>query len=230
MFKILLRIFLVIFLLQLAYVVVLKWVDPPITVTQMVSKAQGFGLKKDYVKLEDISINAQLAAMAAEDIRFLRHHGFNLKRIKGAVKDFIYGRRQQGSSTISQQVAKNVFLWQGGGLFRKGMEAYLTLEIEAIWGKKRILEVYLNVIEMGDGNFGIEPASRHYFHKSAKDLTRQEAALIMCSLPNPKKYSIQPVSAFVANCSPRTLNRMNELTSLDSTQQFLGIRRYEKSF
>jgi len=212
--KVFVRIFLVIFFLQLAYMIVLKWVDPPITVTQIVSWAEGYGIKKDYVKLKDMSINAQLAAIAGEDTTFLEHHGFNFKRIEIAIWHYHHHTPQEGSSTLSQQVAKNVFLWQKGGFLRKGIETYLTI---------MILEVYLNVIEMGDGVFGIEAASQHYFHKSAKDLTQQEAAIIVSYLPNPRMYSEGKYPAIVASRLLTILFHMKKFSSQPIYRQFLGM-------
>src|SRR6185436_2769288 len=159
----------------------------------LVSWISGDGLKRDYISRKKISDNARLAVIAAEDQLFPDHSGFDWKSIKKAMA---YNKRKpnriHGASTISQQVAKNVFLWQGRSKFRKGLEAYFTFMIELIWGKKRILEVYLNVIEMGRGIYGIEAASQSYFNKPAASLTRAEAACITACLPNPKKYSVKP--------------------------------------
>ena len=136
--------------------------------------------------------------MAAEDQLFPEHNGFDWKSIEKAMK---YNKKKpgriRGASTISQQVAKNVFLWQGRDWIRKGLEVYFTKMIEWIWGKKRILEVYLNVVEMGKGVFGAEAAAQAYFNKPAKKLTRNEAAMIAAGLPNPKKYTVKPVSPYV---------------------------------
>ena len=126
-----------------------------------------------------------------------------------------------GASTISQQVAKNVFLWQHGGYFRKGLEVYFTFMIETFWSKKRILEMYLNVAEMGDGIFGVEAAAEHYFHTSAKNVTRKQAALIAACLPNPQGYTIKPLSAHVASRYPWILNQMNHLESDPDIEKLL---------
>src|ERR1043165_7979234 len=151
------RIFLLLFALQLLYIILLKWMDPPITITQFYSWISGDGLKRDYVSGNEISSNLKLAVISSEDQIFPDHSGFDWKNIKKAME---YNQRKpnriHGASTISQQVAKNVFLWQGRGWIRKALEAYFTKMIEWIWGKKRILEVYLNVIEMGQGVFGVE--------------------------------------------------------------------------
>jgi monofunctional biosynthetic peptidoglycan transglycosylase len=145
-----------------------------------------------------MSSNAGLAVIAAEDQLFTDHNGFDWKSIEKAYQNNQKRpSRVRGASTISQQVAKNVFLWNGRSWFRKGLEVYFTFMIEKIWGKKRILEVYLNVSEMGKGIFGMEAAARSYFKKPAKKLTRSEAAKIAASLPNPKKYTVKPLSKTV---------------------------------
>ncbi len=199
------RIFAYLFVAQLLYIVILKWVDPPITAIQLGDWVQGHGLKRDYVNIEEISPNARLAVMASEDQLFPDHSGFDWKSIE---KAYEYnqkkpGRVMRGGSTISQQVAKNVFLWNGRSYLRKGLEAYFTFMIEHIWGKRRILEVYLNVAEMGKGIFGIEAAARVYFNKSAAKLTARESAMIAACLPNPKKYTVKPISSRVQARYPK---------------------------
>ena len=206
------RVFIFLFFLQLFCILLFKWVDPPITITQLVSCISGDGLKRDYVGWKKISYNAKLSVIASEDQLFPDHNGFDWKSIKKAMA---YNKRKpnriHGASTISQQVAKNVFLWQGRTKFRKGLEAYFTFMIELIWGKKRILEVYLNVIEMGKGIYGIEAASQSYFNKPAASLTRTEAATIASSLPNPKNYTVKPLSNYVASRRQTILQQMNNL-------------------
>lgn len=206
------KIFFILFIAQLIYIVALKWIDPPITVTQLVSFFGGYGLKRDYVNYNAMSTHAKLAVISAEDQLFPDHNGFDVKSIEKVIMgDKKKSSRLRGASTISQQVAKNVFLWQGRSWIRKGIEAYFTFMIEKIWGKKRILEVYLNVSEMGKGIFGIEKASLHYFNKSAKRLTRKEAAMIAACLPNPKKYSVKPPSKYINQRYPWVLRQMNNL-------------------
>jgi monofunctional biosynthetic peptidoglycan transglycosylase len=206
------KIFLVLFIAQLVYIILLRWVDPPITVTQFTSWIGEEGLTRDYVDIEDMSPNIRLAVIASEDQLFPDHNGFDITSIKEAFvnkgKKF---KRVRGASTISQQVAKNVFLWQGRSWIRKGLEAYTTFMIELVWGKRRILEMYLNVSEMGKGVFGIEAASRYYFRKSAKKLTRMEAALITAGLPNPKKYRVSPPSNYVAQRGEQIVVQMANL-------------------
>ena len=217
------RIFLWIFIFQFFYILLLRWVNPPITITQLVSWVSGHGLKRDYVGRNSISPNARLAVIASEDQLFPDHEGFDWKSIKKARK---YNERKpgrvRGASTISQQVAKNVFLWQGRSWIRKGLEVYFTFMIEVLWGKKRIMEVYLNVIEMGDGIFGIEMASEIYFNKPAKNLTKQEAALIAACLPSPKRYKVKPLSSFVAARSRTIVQQMNNLQGDPDVQRIIG--------
>lgn len=207
------KVFLILFVAQLVYILLLKWVDPPITVTQFSSWVKGEGLNRDYIDIDDMSPNIRLAVIASEDQLFPDHNGFDIQNIKDAWKERNkkIRKRVRGASTISQQVAKNVFLWQSRSWVRKGLEAYTTFMIEMIWGKKRILEMYLNVSEMGKGIFGIEAASRYYFKKSAKKLTRMEAALITAGLPNPKKYKVNPPSTYVVQRGEQIVVQMNNI-------------------
>jgi monofunctional biosynthetic peptidoglycan transglycosylase len=206
------KIFIVLFIAQLVYIFILRWVDPPITVTQLVSLVSGHGLKRDYINRDEISPNAALAIIAAEDQLFPDHNGFDIKSIERALKhNTKKPNKARGASTISQQVAKNVFLWQDRNWIRKGMEAYFTFMIELVWGKERILETYLNVAEMGKGVFGIEAASQKYFKKPAKKLTRTEAAMIASCLPNPKKYRIKPISPYIEKKYPWVRKQMNNI-------------------
>lgn len=224
------RIFIFLFFFQLFCILLFKWVDPPITITQLVSWISGEGLKRDYVGWKKISYNAKLSVIASEDQLFPDHNGFDWKSIKKAMA---YNKRKpnrsmRGGSSISQQVAKNVFLWQGGGYFRKGLEAYFTFMIELIWGKKRILEVYLNVIEMGKGIYGIEAASRSYFNKPAATLTRAEAATIASCLPNPKNYTVKPLSSYVAGRRQTVLQQMNNLEGDPDIQNIIKEEMVKK--
>jgi monofunctional biosynthetic peptidoglycan transglycosylase len=210
--KILLWAFLIVVAMPVAYVLLLKWVDPPVTMTQLGSFFEGHGLRRDYVDFSEMSPNVRLAVMASEDQLFPDHGGFDVKSIQQAMD---YNKRKpgrvRGASTISQQTAKNVFLWQGRSWVRKGFEVWFTFLIEALWSKERILEVYLNVIEMGEGVFGVEAAARHHFGKSARKLTRKEAAMIAACLPNPKSYTIKPMSRAVARRYPWVLRQMTNL-------------------
>jgi monofunctional biosynthetic peptidoglycan transglycosylase len=222
------RICLFMFISSLVYVIICRWVMPPITITQ-ISNSFSYGLKRDYVNWNEISPNVKLAAIASEDQAFPDHNGFDWNAIQKSLKPKKKGKKQKlplgsAASTITQQTAKNVFLWQGNGIMkyvRKIPEAYFTVLTELIWGKKRILEVYLNVIEMGPGIFGIEAASQHYFNKPAKNLTREEAAMIIACLPNPKKFSVKPVSGRVAWRYPQILQQMHNIEGDEDIQALM---------
>jgi monofunctional glycosyltransferase len=207
------RIFIILFVAQLVYIVILRWVDPPITITQLVSWVDGHGLSRDYVNYNEISSNMKLAVMASEDQLFPVHNGFDWKSIEKAMKNNSKKKTKiiKGGSTISQQVAKNVFLWQGRTWTRKGLETYFTFMIELVWGKERILEMYLNVAETGKGIFGVEAAAQKYFRKPAKKLSPKEAAMIAACLPNPKKYKVSPASAYITKRYPWVLTQMTNL-------------------
>ncbi len=151
----------------------------------------------DWVPLDRISRNIQLAVICSEDQHFVRHNGFDLKAIERAISENKKGQRIRGGSTISQQTAKNVFLWPQRSWLRKGLETYFTFVMELVWSKERIMEVYLNSIEMGKGIYGIEAASRHWFGKSAGKLTKDEAAAIAAILPNPRNYKANPASHYI---------------------------------
>lgn len=217
------RIFLWIFIFQFLYIILLRWVDPPLTITQLVSWVSGHGLKRNYISSREMSPNAKLAVISAEDQLFPDHSGFDWKSISKAMK---YNEKKpgriRGASTISQQVAKNVFLWQGRNWIRKGLETYFTFMIETFWSKKRILEVYLNVIETGDGIFGIEAAAQAYFNKPAKNLSRQEAAMIAACLPNPKRYPVKPPSSFILSRAAYIQRQMNNLETDPDIQEVIG--------
>lgn len=211
------KVFLYLLLASILYIVVCRFVWPPVTITQIGGLVGGYGLKRDYVSWDKISPNVKLAAIASEDQLFPDHNGFDWKSIEKSLNRKP-GRKKRvrggGASTITQQTAKNVFLWQGSGVMRyvrKAPEVFYTGAIELLWGKKRILEVYLNVIEMGPGIFGIEAASQAYFHKSAKNLTRAEAAMIIACLPNPKKFTVVPMSRRVSWRYPQIVSQMGHL-------------------
>jgi monofunctional glycosyltransferase len=211
-----LRTIIVLFLSSILYVVLLIWVMPPVTITQLAGLFTGYGLKRDYVSWNNISRNIKLAAIASEDQLFPEHQGFDWKSIDKSINGPTKKKRIRGggASTISQQTAKNVFLWQGSGwgrYIRKVPEFYFTQLIEWTWGKKRIMEVYLNVIEMGPGIYGVEAASKIYFHKHAKDLSRAEAAMIIACLPNPKKFTVAPLSHRVRWRYPQIMEQMDNL-------------------
>ena len=215
------RLFIFLFIAQFVYILLLKWVDPPFTITQLGSLFSGHGLKRDYVDLKEMSSYAKLAVITSEDQLFPDHNGFDFKSIEKAIKHNKKSKSLRGASTLSQQVAKNVFLWQGRSKFRKALEVYFTFMIELIWGKKRILEMYLNVSEMGKGVFGIETAARSHFNKSARTLTRYEAACIAACLPNPKMYTIKPMHSRVNQRCSWIMRQMSNLQNDPDIQKLI---------
>jgi len=216
-FKKLFKLFIALFVLSTVYGIACKWMMPPVTFMQLQSVFSGNGLKRDYVSWNDIPASVKLAAIASEDQLFPDHSGFDWKALEKSLNAKTKSSRRihgAAASTISQQTAKNVFLWQGEGVMRyvrKAPEFYYTLLVEWVWGKKRILEVYLNVIEMGKGIYGIEAASQAYFHKPAKNLSRTEAATIIACLPNPKRFTVVPESRFVQWKAQWILRQMSNI-------------------
>ncbi|MEP6747085.1 MAG: monofunctional biosynthetic peptidoglycan transglycosylase [Bacteroidota bacterium] len=216
------RVFLILFISQFVYILLLKWINPPITLTQLGSWITGHGLKRTYISAEKMSENVKLAVIASEDQLFADHNGFDFKSIEKAMKHNSKSKSLHGASTISQQTAKNVFLWQGRSWLRKAVETYFTFMIEKIWGKKRILEVYMNVAEMGEGIFGIEAAAQNNFKKPAIKLSLQEGAMIAACLPNPKKYTIRPLSRPVAIRYPWIIRQVNYLEGDEDLEPIVG--------
>lgn len=172
---------------SILWVVAYRFVAPPITFTMLGDVAGGRTVIKDWMPLSQIDPNMARAAIAAEDAKFCTHNGFDREAIEAAMKRNAKGGRIRGGSTISQQTAKNAFLWQGGGYFRKGLEAYFTLLIETIWGKRRIMEVYLNLAETGIATYGVNEGSKRYFGHDASRMSPVEAARLAAVLPLPKK-------------------------------------------
>ena len=190
--------------LSIFSVVVFRFVPVPITPLMLIRCGeQAFSddpirLKHDWVSLDEISKNLPLAVVCSEDQNFLNHSGFDMKAIERSMDAAKHGaKRLRGASTISQQTAKNVFLWPGRSWIRKGFEVYFTVLIEFVWGKERIMEVYLNSIEMGKGIYGAEAAAQFYWHTTAKNLSRSQAAALAAVLPNPRKYSANPPGPYV---------------------------------
>src|ERR1051326_4587386 len=165
-------------------------------------------LKKDWTSLDEISPNMQLAVVCSEDQNFFQHHGFDLNAIEKAMEHNEKHKRVRGASTISQQTAKNTFLYDGRNWIRKGFEVYFTFLIELFWSKQRILEMYLNVIEFGDGIYGAEAAAQEFFHTSAKKLSREQAALLAAVLPSPRKFSAVHPSSYVRSRQQWILGQM----------------------
>ena len=201
-------------LVPIALIALYTMVPPPITPLMIIRLIEGYGLHKDWTPLKNVSPAAYHAVIASEDNRFCQHSGFDWQAIEQVLNDYHAGKRLRGASTISMQVAKNVFLWPHRSYFRKALETYLTLFIESLWSKKRILEVYLNVVELGPGLYGIEAAAQRYFRKPASALTPNEAAQLAVVLPNPLHWS--PHSADVKRRAYTIRKRMGQITSLYS--------------
>ncbi|MCK8480382.1 monofunctional biosynthetic peptidoglycan transglycosylase [Psychroserpens algicola] len=193
-----------VFIFSIVIVVIFKWVPVPITPLMIIKNieqtdANKKGWQHDWVPLETISPNLQLAVICSEDQLFLTHNGFDIKAIEKAYENNKKGQRIKGASTISQQVSKNVFLWPERSWLRKGLETYFTFLIELIWSKERIMEVYLNSIEMGPGIYGAEAASQYWFKKTASKLSKDEAAAIAAILPNPIRYRANPATPYISS-------------------------------
>ena len=203
------------FVLSIVSVIVYRWVPVPITPLMLIrdveqlKNGKGVTMEHDWVPLEEISPKLQLAVVCSEDQNYLKHFGVDWGAIQKAMKENEKGKRVRGGSTITQQTAKNVFLWQGRSYLRKGLELWFTLLIEVFWSKEHIMEVYLNSIEMGNGIYGAEAASQHWFHKSAKKLSKDEAAAIAAILPNPLRYKANPASSYIVQRKAWIKQQMN---------------------
>ncbi|MFK7783082.1 monofunctional biosynthetic peptidoglycan transglycosylase [Psychroserpens sp.] len=185
-------------------VLIFKWVPVPITPLMVIrniqlSDHQDKGWKHDWVPIEQLSTDLQLAVICSEDQNFIKHHGFDIEAIEKAYENNKKGKKIKGGSSISQQTAKNVFLWPHRSWTRKGFETYFTFLIELIWSKERIMEVYLNSIEMGPGIYGAEAASQYWFKKPASKLTKYQAAALASILPNPLRYKATPATKYIEN-------------------------------
>lgn len=191
-------------ILSVGSTILYRWVPVPLTplmvirCVEQMNNGKTMTLKHDWVSLDEISPKLQLAVVCSEDQNYLKHYGFDWGAIEKAMKSNDSGKKIRGGSTISQQTAKNVFLWQGRSYIRKGFEAYFTLLIETFWSKERIMEVYLNSIEMGNGIYGAEAAAQYWFKKSAAKLNKDESSAIAAILPNPLKYVANPPSAYIS--------------------------------
>ena len=186
---------------------------------QQVSRGEQIRLKHHWVPMEDISKYLPVAVMASEDQRFLQHHGFDVIEIRNAIEEKLAGERQRGGSTISQQTAKNVFLWPASSWVRKGFEVYFTALIELFWTKERIMEVYLNSIEMGDGIYGAEAVAQQHFNRTAKELTRTNCALIAATLPNPLKFSSKSPSRYILRRQTAIMYQMKHIDVMECHKQ-----------
>lgn len=201
--------------ISIGLVILFKFIPVPFTPLMFIRTFEQIGSKdkvvwkRDWVSIDEMGTSIQKAVIASEDGKFTTHNGFDVKAIEKAYKNNQKGRKVKGGSTISQQTAKNVFLWPGRSYLRKGLEAYFTVLIEVVWGKERIMEVYLNSIEMGNGIYGIEAASQHWFNKSAKNLTKAEAAAIAAILPNPRVFKAKNSSRYIERRKNAIKRQMN---------------------
>lgn len=211
MFKIIKRIIYTIIVINILAIVFGRFFNPIITWTQIGAIFQYQKLEREYISYDEMGDLVKKAVIASEDQNFYNHNGFDFKAIEKAIEYNQKGSKIRGGSTISQQTAKNVFLWNGRSWLRKGLEVGYTFVIENIWGKEVILERYLNSIEMGQGVFGVEAASKYYFGKSAKNLTKNEAAWIAVVLPNPKKYDPKNPTAALRKKHRWVMRQMNNI-------------------
>ena len=206
------------FAVTILWVLALKFINPPVTYLMIKrgfewqAVGKGFKIEKKWLNYEELSTNLKKAALAGEDAHFMTHNGFDSKAIMEAFEKNKDGKPLRGGSTISQQTAKNVFLWPERSWIRKGLETYFTFLIELFWSKKRILEVYLNVIEMGQGVYGAEAAAQYYFNKSGKSLSKKEAALIIAILPNPRKWDAKRPSRYINSRANNIVRYLNHYT------------------
>lgn len=213
-----LRVLLGFVVISVLLVLMFRWIPPPASCLMVQRTLQdlwsGEGLNEihyHWVPFEDMAPHLALAVVAAEDQKFPDHWGFDFGSITQALEEYRQGGRMRGASTISQQVVKNLFLWPGRSFLRKGLEAWLTMLVEALWPKQRILELYLNIAELGDHVFGVEAASQRFFNKPASRLSREEAALLAAVLPNPLRYQVEAPSAHVRQRQRWILGQMNQL-------------------
>ncbi len=217
-FKFLIPVFFSFLIYSLLIVLLFKWINPPTTAfiqnTDRNSKLlrTNFDVSEiKWISFNKISKNVVLAVIASEDQRFLSHHGFDVTEIEKAIQDKMKGKRLRGASTISQQVAKNLFLWSGKNYFRKLAESYYTLLLELFWSKRRIIEVYLNIAEFGKNVYGVGKASKLFYHKPASKLNRYDAALLAAVLPNPIKFKISNPSRYLRLRQNEIMDQMNQL-------------------
>lgn len=216
------------FAITIALVAALRWIDPPTSSfiihdrigNWFAAPKEQYSLRHAWVDWPNIAWTAKVAVISSEDQRFAAHFGFDLKQINNALEERERGKRVRGASTISQQVAKNLFLWPGQSWIRKGLEAYFTLLIETLWSKQRILEMYLNMAEFGRGTFGVGAAGQVFFHKPASRLSASDAALLAAVLPNPKRMHVDAPSRYVRSRQLWILNQMRRLGGPSVLQEF----------
>ena len=209
MWKFIKKLFYTIAIISIFSIIWGRFFNPIITITQIEGLVKYQKLDRDYISFDEMGRNIKKAVIASEDQNFYRHNGFDFQAIQKAFADNQKGKKLKGGSTISQQTAKNIFLWNGRSYVRKGLEAIFTFIIEKVWSKDIIVERYLNSIEMGQGVFGVEAASHYYFGKSSADLTKSEAAWIAVCLPNPKKYDPKNPSSYLSRKHSWVMRQMN---------------------
>ncbi|MCE5304601.1 monofunctional biosynthetic peptidoglycan transglycosylase [bacterium] len=218
-FKVFCKIIFCLFLFSILLTAAYTIINPPLTplmvvrVFEYMSEGKSPKIQKDWVSYENVSKKLLRAVVSAEDARFVRHRGFDWKAIDAAKKynERMKGRKLRGASTITMQTSKNTFLWPSRTWIRKGLEAYFTVLIEAVWGKQRILEVYVNVIEWGEGIYGVQAASQYYFNKDANQLTSREAALLAAIIPNPRRWSASRPTPYIERRASWIMGRMNSV-------------------
>lgn len=220
-FKWLFKVLLWMFILSWVWVLLYRFVPVPATPLMFIRAVQtngetsGWNWQHDWVPMKEISPHLPLAVVSSEDQLFLSHNGFDIKSIEKALENNRKGKRVKGASTISQQTAKNLFLWPGRSWLRKGLEVYFTFQIEMLWPKERILEVYLNSIEMGPGIYGAQAAAQYWFGKPASQLSRDESAALAAILPSPLKYKARPASPYIQGRKAWILGQMRNLGTLN---------------
>ena len=228
------NLFLIFFISSIVWVILLRfipvYVTPLMLIRSVESIVQGEFPKnsKSWIPIEEISPNMAQAVVASEDNLFMSHYGFSFTDINKAIKNNNRGRRLRGGSTISQQTAKNVFLWPQRSYLRKGLEAYFTVLIELVWSKERIMEVYLNVIEMGDGIYGVEAASLEYFGKNATNLSKSQAATIAACLPNPRRFDAGHPSSYIQRRKARIVSLMGKIERVDFDKKVTPKKKHRK--
>lgn len=232
--RILRNLFLIFIVFSIVWVVLARfipiYVTPLMAIRSVEAMVRGEMPKnsKTWVPIEEISPNMVRAVVASEDNLFLKHHGFSFNDIGKAIQHNQNGKKIRGGSTISQQTAKNVFLWQQRSYLRKGLEAYFTVLIELFWSKERIMEVYLNVIEMGDGIYGIQAASLEHFGVNASELTKSQAATIAACLPNPIRFNAGRPSSYILNRRAQIINLMRKLPQVDFDKKPAPVKKSRK--
>lgn len=208
--------------MHLGYVVALIWLMPPVTMTMIANVFKGHGIDYQPITAIEQGQKIKLAAIASEDQKFPDHYGIDVGAVKNAFKNNAKGKAISGGSTITQQTAKNVFLWQGRDWIRKGLEVYTTFVIEIIWGKEKILEHYLNIAEMGEGVYGVEAAAQYYFNTEPSKLNAKQAALLIASLPNPKKMNPNKITNQLSRRQAWILKQMNNLAGDKDIKEILA--------